>query len=285
MSTDNKQSLPAITLAAIGVVYGDIGTSPLYTLRECLSGQFGFGVERDAVFGFLSLIFWLLIFVVSIKYLTFVMRADNAGEGGILTLMSLAGRNTSARTTSMLVIMGLIGGSFFYGEVVITPAISVMSAIEGLEIVAPQLDTWIVPLSIIVLTLLFMIQKHGTAMVGKLFAPIMLTWFLILAGLGLRSIIANPEVLHALNPMWAVHFFLEYKTVSFIALGAVVLSITGGEALYADMGHFGKFPIRLAWFTVVLPSLTLNYFGQGALLLKNPKRLRTRSSCWHRTGR
>ena len=212
MSTDNKQSLPAITLAAIGVVYGDIGTSPLYTLRECLSGQFGFGVERDAVFGFLSLIFWLLIFVVSIKYLTFVMRADNAGEGGILTLMSLAGRNTSARTTSMLVIMGLIGGSFFYGEVVITPAISVMSAIEGLEIVAPQLDTWIVPLSIIVLTLLFMIQKHGTAMVGKLFAPIMLTWFLILAGLGLRSIIANPEVLHALNPMWAVHFFLEYKT-------------------------------------------------------------------------
>ena len=158
MSTDNKQSLPAITLAAIGVVYGDIGTSPLYTLRECLSGQFGFGVERDAVFGFLSLIFWLLIFVVSIKYLTFVMRADNAGEG-ILTLMSLAGRNTSARTTSMLVIMGLIGGSFFYGEVVITPAISVMSAIEGLEIVAPQLDIRIVPLSIIVLTLLFMIQN------------------------------------------------------------------------------------------------------------------------------
>ena len=208
MSTDNKQSLPAITLAAIGVVYGDIGTSPLYTLRECLSGQFGFGVERDAVFGFLSLIFWLLIFVVSIKYLTFVMRADNAGEGGILTLMSLAGRNTSARTTSMLVIMGLIGGSFFYGEVVITPAISVMSAIE------------------------------------------------------------------ALNPMWAVHFFLEYKTVSFIALGAVVLSITGVEALYADMGHFGKFPIRLAWFTVVLPSLTLNYFGQGALLLKNPEAIK-----------
>lgn len=188
--------------------------------------------------------------------------------------MSLAGRNTSARTTSMLVIMGLIGGSFFYGEVVITPAISVMSAIEGLEIVAPQLDTWIVPLSIIVLTLLFMIQKHGTAMVGKLFAPIMLTWFLILAGLGLRSIIANPEVLHALNPMWAVHFFLEYKTVSFIALGAVVLSITGVEALYADMGHFGKFPIRLAWFTVVLPSLTLNYFGQGALLLKNPEAIK-----------
>ena len=259
MSADNKQSLPAITLAAIGVVYGDIGTSPLYTLRECLSGQFGFGVERDAVFGFLSLIFWLLILVVSIKYLSFVMRADNAGEGGILTLMSLAGRNTSARMTSVLVIMGLIGGSFFYGEVVITPAISVMSAIEGLEIAAPQLDAYIVPLSIFVLTLLFMIQKHGTGMVGKLFAPVMLLWFLVLAVLGARSIIANPEVLQAMNPAWAVHFFLEYKTVSFFALGAVVLSITGVEALYADMGHFGKFPIRIAWFAVVLPSLCLLY--------------------------
>ncbi|CAM9266286.1 low affinity potassium transporter Kup [Cronobacter sakazakii] len=266
--------MPAITLAAIGVVYGDIGTSPLYTLRECLSGQFGFGVERDAVFGFLSLIFWLLVFVVSFKYLTFVMRADNAGEGGILTLMSLAGRNTSARMTSVLVILGLIGGSFFYGEVVITPAISVMSAIEGLEIAAPSLDPYIVPLSIVVLTLLFMIQKHGTGMVGKLFAPIMLAWFLILAVLGARGIMNNPEVLQALNPAWAVHFFLEYKAVSFAALGAVVLSITGVEALYADMGHFGKLPIRVAWFSVVLPSLVLNYFGQGALLLKTPEAIK-----------
>ncbi|EKY3199734.1 low affinity potassium transporter Kup [Cronobacter turicensis] len=274
MSTENKQSLPAITLAAIGVVYGDIGTSPLYTLRECLSGQFGFGVERDAVFGFLSLIFWLLVFVVSFKYLTFVMRADNAGEGGILTLMSLAGRNTSARMTSVLVILGLIGGSFFYGEVVITPAISVMSAIEGLEIAAPSLDPYIVPLSIVVLTLLFIIQKHGTGMVGKLFAPIMLVWFLILAVLGARGIMNNPEVLQALNPVWAVHFFLEYKAVSFAALGAVVLSITGVEALYADMGHFGKLPIRVAWFSVVLPSLVLNYFGQGALLLKTPEAIK-----------
>jgi KUP system potassium uptake protein len=274
MSTDNKQALPAITLAAIGVVYGDIGTSPLYTLRECLSGQFGFGVERDAVFGFLSLIFWLLVFVVSIKYLTFVMRADNAGEGGILTLMSLAGRNTSARVTSILVIMGLIGGSFFYGEVVITPAISVMSAIEGLEIAAPALDPYIVPLSILVLTLLFMIQKHGTGMVGKLFAPIMMTWFIVLAVLGVRSIMASPQVLQALNPMWAAHFFMEYKAVSFVALGAVVLAITGVEALYADMGHFGKLPIRIAWFTVVLPSLVLNYFGQGALLLRNPESIK-----------
>lgn len=274
MSSEHKRSLPAVTLAAIGVVYGDIGTSPLYTLRECLSGQFGFGVEPDSVFGFLSLIFWLLVLVVSLKYLTYVMRADNAGEGGILTLMSLAGRNTSDRMTSVLVIMGLIGGSFFYGEVVITPAISVMSAMEGLEIAAPSMDSYIVPLSIVVLTLLFIIQKHGTGSVGKLFAPVMLIWFLTLGVLGARSILANLDVLQALNPMYAVRFFAEYKAVSFFALGAVVLAITGVEALYADMGHFGKFPIRLAWFTVVLPSLVLNYFGQGALLLKNPEAIK-----------
>jgi len=274
MSSDKKQSLGAVTLAAIGVVYGDIGTSPLYTLRECLSGQFGFGVERDAVFGFLSLIFWLLVLVVSLKYISYVMRADNAGEGGILTLMSLAGRHTGARATAILVIMGLIGGSFFYGEVVITPAVSVLSAIEGLEIAAPNLDAWIVPLAIAVLTLLFMIQKHGTGIVGKLFAPVMLVWFIILAILGVRGIMANPDVLHALNPYWAIHFFFEYKTVSFFALGAVVLAITGVEALYADMGHFGKLPIRLAWFLAVLPSLVLNYFGQGALLLKHPEAIK-----------
>lgn len=274
MSSDNKQSLRGLTLAAIGVVYGDIGTSPLYTLRECLSGQFGFGVEREAVFGFLSLIFWLLVLVVSLKYISYVMRADNAGEGGILTLMSLAGRHTGARATAVLVIMGLIGGSFFYGEVVITPAISVMSAIEGLEIAAPSLDPFIVPMSIAVLTLLFAIQKHGTGMVGKLFAPVMLVWFLVLAILGVSGIMKNPEVLHALNPAYAVEFFLHYKSVSFFALGAVVLAITGVEALYADMGHFGKVPIRLAWFSVVLPSLVLNYFGQGALLLSDPKAIK-----------
>ena len=274
MSSEKKQSLGAVTLAAIGVVYGDIGTSPLYTLRECLSGQFGFGVERDAVFGFLSLIFWLLILVVSLKYLSYVLRADNAGEGGILTLMSLAGRNTGARATACLVIIGLIGGSFFYGEVVITPAISVMSAIEGLEIAAPSLDPYIVPLSISVLTLLFIIQKHGTALVSKLFAPVMLLWFIVLAVLGARGIMANPEVLQALNPAWALHFFVEYKQVSFFALGAVVLAITGVEALYADMGHFGKLPIRLAWFSAVVPALVLNYFGQGALLLRNPEAIK-----------
>ncbi|WP_322861917.1 low affinity potassium transporter Kup [Aeromonas allosaccharophila] len=242
MNCDKQQATPGVMLAAIGVVYGDIGTSPLYTLRECLSGQFGFGVEPASILGFLSLIFWLLILVVSVKYLSFVMRADNAGEGGILTLMSLATRNASTRWTPLLIILGLIGGSFFYGEVVITPAMSVMSAIEGLSLMTPTLDPYIVPLSVLVLTLLFAIQKHGTAMVGKLFAPIMLIWFMTLAVLGLRGIIHNPEV----------------------------LAITGVEALYADMGHFGKNPIRLAWFIVVLPSLVLNYFGQGALLLDNP---------------
>ncbi|MFM5171947.1 low affinity potassium transporter Kup [Aeromonas veronii] len=270
MNCDKQQAMSGVMLAAIGVVYGDIGTSPLYTLRECLSGQFGFGVEPASILGFLSLIFWLLILVVSVKYLSFVMRADNAGEGGILTLMSLATRNASTRWTPLLIILGLIGGSFFYGEVVITPAMSVMSAIEGLSILTPALDSYIVTLSVLVLTLLFAIQKHGTAMVGKLFAPIMLIWFMTLAVLGLRGIIHNPEVLGALNPVWAVRFFVQYQTTSFFALGAVVLAITGVEALYADMGHFGKNPIRLAWFIVVLPSLVLNYFGQGALLLSNP---------------
>lgn len=266
MSSEHKQSLPAITLAAIGVVYGDIGTSPLYTLRECLSGQFGFDVEQHSVFGFLSLIFWLLV----LKYFSYVMRADNAGEVGILTLMSLAGRHTSDRMTSIVVIMGLIGGGFFYGEVVITPAMSVLSAMEGIEIAAPELDSYIVPLSVIVLTLLFAIQKHGTSSVG----PVMLIWFLTLAVLGARSVMETPQVLQALNPVYAVRFFMEYKFISFFALGAVVLAITGVEALYADMGHFGKFPIRLAWFTVVLPSLVLNYFGQGALLLRNPEAIK-----------
>lgn len=274
MSSEHKRSLPAITLAAIGVVYGDIGTSPLYTLRECLSGQFGFGVEPNSVYGFLSLIFWLLVLVVSLKYLSYVMRADNAGEGGILTLMSLAGRNTRDRMTSIVVIMGLIGGGFFYGEVVITPAMSVLSAMEGIEIAAPSLDNYIVPLSVIVLTLLFAIQKHGTGSVGKLFAPVMLIWFLALAVLGIRSVAETPEVLLALNPIYAVRFFIEHKFIAFFALGAVVLAITGVEALYADMGHFGKFPIRLAWFVVVLPSLVLNYFGQGALLLRNPEAIK-----------
>ncbi|MBF7978847.1 MULTISPECIES: low affinity potassium transporter Kup [Rahnella] len=265
-----KSSLLTVTVACIGVVYGDIGTSPLYTLRECLTGQAGITLTQSSLFGFLSLIFWLLMLVVSVKYISFVMRADNDGEGGILTLMSLAVRNLSPRWVPLIMFLGLVGGSFFYGDGVITPAISVLSAIEGLEIIEPSLDRFIIPFSIAVLTLLFFIQKNGTGSVGKIFAPVMVLWFVTIGVLGISGILRNPQVLQALNPYWAVHFFAEYKTVSFFALGMVVLSVTGGEALYADMGHFGKKPIRIAWFILVGPSLVMNYFGQGALLLSKP---------------
>src|SRR5471030_2979057 len=267
----NKSSLLSATGACIGVVYGDIGTSPLYTLRECLTGQAGITLTQSSLFGFLSLIFWLLMLVVSVKYIIFVMRADNDGEGGILTLMSLAVRNLSPRWVPVIMFLGLVGGSFFYGDGVITPAISVLSAIEGLELIAPSFDRFIIPASIAVLTLLFFIQKNGTATVGKIFSPVMVVWFITLGLLGIAGIMRNPDVLQALNPYWAVHFFVEFKTVSFFALGMVVLSVTGGEALYADMGHFGKKPIRIAWFALVGPALVMNYFGQGALLLSHPE--------------
>lgn len=269
MKRKRKPLLPAMTMASIGIVYGDIGTSPLYTLKESLTGHFGFHIERIAIFGFLSLIFWLLIFIVSFKYLLLVMRADNAGEGGILTIMVLASKNTVGKLTSLLIIIGLIGSSFFYGEVVITPAISVISAMEGLELAAPLLQKFIIPLSLGVLTILFCIQKKGTESVSKLFAPIMLLWFLSLGILGIRGIINNPTVLCAIHPKWAIAFFREYRVLSFFALGSVALAITGVEALYADMGHFGKLPIRIAWFVIVLPSLLLNYLGQGAILLSS----------------
>mgnify|MGYP003585224815 FL=1 len=262
-----------MTIAAIGVVYGDIGTSPLYTLHECFSPHLGVKPDTSVVMGFLSLIFWAQLLVVSIKYLAFVMRADNQGEGGILTLMSLAGRNTPYRTTTVLLILGLIGGGLFYGDSIITPAMSVLSALEGVEVMAPGMARLVVPASILVLLGLFLIQRHGTATVGKLFGPIMILWFVVLAVLGLRQIIANPQVLAALHPGWAWHFAITYQFTAFLALGAVVLSITGGEALYADMGHFGTRPIRLAWFWFVSPALILNYFGQGALILNDPRAL------------
>ncbi|MBF7957615.1 low affinity potassium transporter Kup [Rahnella victoriana] len=268
--TKNKSSLLTVTVACIGVVYGDIGTSPLYTLRECLTGEAGIAVTKSALFGFLSLIFWLLMLVVSVKYISFVMRADNDGEGGIITLMALAIRNLNPRWIPFIMFIGLVGGSFFYGDGVITPAISVLSAIEGLEIIEPSLDRFIIPFAIAVLTLLFFIQKKGTGMVGNIFAPVMVLWFVTIGALGIGGIVRNPEVLQAMNPYWALHFFVEYKIVSFFALGMVVLSVTGGEALYADMGHFGKKPIRIAWFALVGPSLVMNYFGQGALLLSQP---------------
>ena len=271
MDAHQKQSLPAVTLAAIGVVYGDIGTSPLYTFKECFSPHVGLAPSQAVIFGFLSLITWALIIVVSIKYLAFVLRADNRGEGGILTLMSLAGRNTYAGMTTALLVLGLIGGGFFYGEVVITPAMSVLSALEGLSVATPILTPYILPAAVIVLTALFMIQKHGTGSMGKMFGPIMLIWFVSLGTLGAISIFKNPQVLAALHPHWAIQFFIDHKMVAFFSLGSVVLSITGVEALYADMGHFGKFPIQLAWFSVALPALLLNYYGQGALLLSDPQ--------------
>ena len=271
VSPENKRRLTALALGAIGVVFGDIGTSPLYTMKETL-GTHGMTPTPSAVLGVLSLVFWALIIVVSLKYVTFVMRADNKGEGGIMALMALAQRSMSGspRARWTLAAFGIFGASLFYGDGVITPAISVLGAVEGLQVAAPGLEKYVVWIALVILLCMFAVQRHGTHRVGKAFAPVMTLWFLVLAILGLRQIIANPEVLYAVNPLYAVRFFVNHGGTSFIALGGVVLALTGAEALYADMGHFGKKPIRLAWFGFVLPSLVLNYFGQGALLLSNP---------------
>ncbi|WP_413541595.1 potassium transporter Kup [Pseudomonas sp. IAC-BECa141] len=263
-------------VAAVGVVYGDIGTSPLYTLKEVFSGGYGVPVNHDGVLGILSLIFWSLIWVVSIKYMMFVLRADNQGEGGIMALTALARRAAGERRKlrSLLVVCGLIGAALFYGDSMITPAISVLSAIEGLGLAFDGIDHWVVPLSLVVLVGLFLIQSHGTARIGILFGPIMVTWFLVLGALGVYGISHSPEVLKALNPIWAVRFFMVHTGMGVAILGAVVLALTGAEALYADMGHFGRKPIARAWFLLVLPALVLNYFGQGALLLDNPEAAR-----------
>jgi KUP system potassium uptake protein len=264
----HKQHLATLVAGAIGVVFGDIGTSPLYTMKETL-GAHGMTPEPAAILGVLSLIFWSLIMVVSLKYVTFVMRADNKGEGGIMALMALAQRSVtgSPRARWVLAAIGIFGAALFYGDGVITPAMSVLSAVEGLEVAAPGLDEYILPISGIIIFILFFVQRFGTHLVGRAFAPVMTIWFLVLAILGLHQIIQHPQVLKALNPWYAVDFFMDYKKQAFIALGGVVLALTGAEALYADMGHFGKRSIRLAWFFFVLPALLCNYFGQGALLL------------------
>ncbi|MBO1539667.1 potassium transporter Kup [Pseudomonas sp. OA65] len=266
----------SMLVAAVGVVYGDIGTSPLYTLKEVFSGAYGVPVNHDGVLGILSLIFWSLIWVVSIKYMMFVLRADNQGEGGIMALTALARRAAAgrARLRTFLVICGLIGAALFYGDSMITPAISVLSAIEGLGLAFEGIDHWVVPLSLVVLVGLFLIQRHGTARIGILFGPIMVTWFLVLGALGVYGISQHPEVLQAVNPAWAVRFFVVHPGMGVAILGAVVLALTGAEALYADMGHFGRKPIARAWFLLVLPGLMLNYFGQGALLLGDPEAAR-----------
>ena len=266
-----RQSALTLLIAATGVVYGDIGTSPLYTLREV----FNYGVQpnHDGVLGVLSLIIWSLVWVVSIKYVLFILRADNDGEGGVMALTALAQRAARdyPRLRRVLLLLGLFGAALFFGDSMITPAISVLSAVEGLQIAFDGIDSWIVPLALVILVSLFLIQKHGTARIGILFGPVMLIWFLTLGGLGLYGIIQHPSVLHALNPYWGAHFFISHPGVGVAILGAVVLALTGAEALYADMGHFGRQPIARAWFYLVLPGLLLNYLGQGALILSKPE--------------
>ncbi|MNF27249.1 potassium transport protein Kup [compost metagenome] len=261
-----------LLVAATGVVYGDIGTSPLYTLKEVFAGHYGVEVDAPGVLGILSLVLWSLLWVVSLKYVLFMLRADNGGEGGVMALTALARRATAAypRLSALLVLLGLFGTALFYGDSMITPAISVLSAVEGLDVALPGVGHWVVPITVVLLIGLFLIQKHGTARIGILFGPVMVLWFVVLGVLGIHGIAQRPEVLQAINPWWAFNFFVAHPGIGVTILGAVVLALTGAEALYADMGHFGRKPIARAWFSLVLPGLVLNYFGQGALLLSNP---------------
>ncbi len=258
----------ALILGALGVVYGDIGTSPLYAVRACLEGYHQ--LSQEHVLGVLSILFWMLMLVVSLKYMTFILRADNKGEGGTMALLELAVRGRSGYQKMVLVALGTFGAALFYGDSMITPAISVLSALEGISIVSSDLEHWVVPLAVLVLVALFSIQSRGTAVIGKLFGPIMVTWFLSLGAMGIWQIWQTPSILYALNPIWAWRLASDFPWQSFVLLGAVVLALTGAEALYADMGHFGRSAIRRAWFILVLPALTLCYFGQGALLLRDP---------------
>ena len=264
-------ALAALTLAALGVVYGDIGTSPLYALKEIFSGGH-VATTRDNILGVLSLVFWTLTVIISLKYVLLILRADNNGEGGLIAMLALATNAVRGRPALRrgLMTVGLFGTAVFYGDGVITPAISVLSAVEGLEVAAPALHEWVIPVTLVVLTALFAVQRFGTGGIGQWFGPITLVWFIVLAALGLPHIAAHPGVLVALNPAHAMAFVAAQPLVAFIALGAVVLVVTGGEALYADLGHFGKLPIRIAWYGLVMPSLVINYFGQGALLLSDP---------------
>jgi KUP system potassium uptake protein len=270
--SSTKSSLAALTLGAIGVVYGDIGTSVLYAMKEVFgSGHVPF--TPDNVFGILSIFFWTLTTIVSVKYVSLVLRADNHGEGGLVAMLALASQSVRDRPElrKVLLIVGIFGTCLFYGDGVITPAISVLSAVEGLEVVSPAFKKSVIPLTLIILLALFWVQKRGTAGIGKFFGPITLIWFGVIALLGLSHIAHHPQILWAISPHYALGFIWNHTGTTFIILGAVVLCVTGGEALYADMGHFGKKPIRLAWFSVVMPALTLNYFGQGALLLAEPE--------------
>ena len=269
--SSQKSSLTALTVGAIGVVYGDIGTSVLYALKEVFgSGHVPF--TPDNVYGILSMFFWTLTVIVSLKYVVLVLRADNEGEGGLIAMLALASQAVKDKPVLRRVLLnvGIFGTCLFYGDGVITPAISVLGAVEGLEVISPRFVKYVVPLTLVILFCLFWVQKRGTTGIGKFFGPITLVWFAVIGALGVFHIAANPAILLALSPHYAALFVWENPGVTFILLGAVVLCVTGAEALYADLGHFGKKPIRIAWFAVVMPSLTLNYFGQGALLLANP---------------
>jgi KUP system potassium uptake protein len=272
MEQHGKSSLAALTLGAIGVVYGDIGTSVLYAMKEVFgSGHVAF--TPDNVFGILSIFFWTLTTIVSVKYVLLVLRADNNGEGGLVAMLALASMAVKDKPAlrSKMMLVGIFGTCLFYGDGVITPAISVLSAVEGLEVVSPGLKRYVIPLTLFILFGLFFVQKNGTSGIGKFFGPITVVWFAVIAALGIYHIVDHPEILWALSPHHALRFMFTEPEVTFLILGAVVLCVTGGEALYADMGHFGKKPIRLAWFAVVMPCLVLNYFGQGALLLADPE--------------
>lgn len=269
----DTRRLAALSLAAVGVVYGDIGTSPLYTIKECFGGEHGLAVSQANVLGIASLIFWALIIVVTLKYVLFVMRADNRGEGGILALLALAmhSSHTDKRRMGPVMVLGLFGAALFFGDGIITPAISVLSAVEGLEVASPQLARYVEPITLSVLAILFLVQSRGTTKIGAVFGPVMIVWFVALAGFGIMEIVTEPAILKALNPIYGARFIIGHGIHAFFVLGSVVLAVTGGEALYADMGHFGKRPIQLAWFALVLPALLLNYFGQAALLLGDPE--------------
>jgi len=279
MSTNSNQTHGGVDapvrlsalIGVLGVVYGDIGTSPLYALQSCLAYFTGTGLQYEDIFGVLSLISWALIITVTLKYVTFIMRADNNGEGGTLSLMALASRVArSDKTRSVITIIGVVGAGLFFGDGVITPAISILSAVEGITVVSPEMGHLVLPISLVVIAILFMVQRHGTATVGRAFGPIMVLWFLTLGGLGLVQVVHHPFVLKAINPYYGVDFLIRHKGIAFIALGAVVLAVTGAEALYADMSHFGRKPIRRSWLFFVLPCLLLNYYGQGALVIADP---------------
>ncbi len=266
-----SQSLAKLSLGALGIVYGDIGTSPLYAMKETFVGHHRLPVDQVNIFGVVSLVFWSLMLIVTLKYVFIIMRADNNGEGGSLALLALIQRKTGGgRWTSSLVILGVLATALFFGDCMITPAVSVLSAVEGLATVNAGFDPFVIPIAVVIMIALFWLQAVGTAGVGRLFGPIMIAYFVTLIGLGVINILDRPEIIQALNPIWAVRFFAQDGVMAFLALGSVVLSVTGAEALYADMGHFGRRPISIAWLYCVFPALMVNYLGQGALLLENP---------------